>query len=200
MFRIPTLLGTLLFFTIGLFWTSYLCYFKQNSFSQKQMILLKESLAQSAVSSATQNRKLVRKDLWISDPSHHRLQSRIECRSSLLTLEPKASSLHVIEYLEGVEGWSQEKMVIINKAPSYQMRAFTAKEGKYMYDTQTFQAVDAGLSLYVIPGLSLITNVKNHTPFLQGTAEQVFFSLEKGMPSFQAQHFKAKLQEGAKRR
>jgi hypothetical protein len=109
-------------------------------------------------------------------------------------LKPKKNSVEIVEQLYNVECWSQEKMMPSNNhSPSYQMRVLKAKEGTYKYETQTFEASEATLALYKIPGFSLITNLQNHQAFLKGTAEHVSFAVQSGVPCFQAHQFKASL-------
>ncbi len=194
MFRLPSFLSALGLLLLGTLWISYLCYFKEESLSESQRDRMKKSLTESALATAKQSRTKVRKDVWVSQPNHQRLQNRIESQLSLLTLKPKKTSVEIVEQLYNVECWSQEKMMTTsNHSPSYQMRVLKAKEGTYKYETQTFEASEATLALYKIPGFSLITNLQNHQAFLKGTAEQVSFAVQSGVPCFQAHQFKASL-------
>jgi len=179
---------------LGVLWISYLCYFKEASLSESQRDRMKKSLTESALATAKQSRSKVRKDVWIAQPNHQRLQNRIESQLSLLTLKPKKNSVEVVEQLYNVECWSQEKMMSTNNhPPSYQMRVLKAKEGTYKYETQTFEAYEATLALYKVPGFLLTTNLQNHQAFLKGTAEQISFAVQSGVPCFQAHQFKASL-------
>lgn len=194
MFRLSSLLSALGMLLLGTLWITYLSYFKGESLSESQRGRLKQSLTESALATAKQSRTKVRKDVWVSQPNHQRLQNRIDSQLSLLTLKPKKNSVEIVEQLYNVECWSQEKMMTTNShSPSYQMRALKAKEGTYKYETQTFEASEATLALYKIPGVSLITNLQNQQAFLKGTAEQVSFAVQSGVPCFQAHQFKASL-------
>ncbi len=198
MFRFPSWISAIGVLAAGTLWITYLCYFKEESLSESQRSRLKQSLSESALATAKQSRTKVRKDIWVSQPNHQRLQNRIESKFSLLTLQPKKNSLEVIEELHNVECWSQEKMYMTHNTSSYQMRVLKAQEGVYKYQTQTFEASEATLALYKIPGFSLITNLQNHKAFLQGTAEEISFAVQSGVPCFQAHQFKASLSPGGK--
>ena len=196
MFRIPSYISALGTLCISILWMTYLCIFTDGSLSESQRARMKQSLSDSAVATTKQSRKQVRKDIWISQPNHQRLQNRMDSETSFLTLKPKGSSVEIIEELKNIQCWSQEKLYTMNRAPIYQMRVLSAKEGTYKYQTQTFEALEASLSLYKIPGLSLITNLQNHQAFLKGTAEEVSFAVQSGVPCFQARQFKASLNQG----
>lgn len=196
MFRLTSWISAFLILGAGTLWIGYLCHFKGSSISETQRIRLKQSLADSSIATATQTRKQVRKDIWISGLGHQRLQNRIESEFSVLTLQPKKNSMQIIEQLQNVQCWSQEKLYTANRAPLYQMRFLKAREGTYKYETQTFEASKASLALYKIPGISLTTNLQNHQAFLQGTAEEISFAVQSGIPCFQAHQFKASLSSG----
>ncbi len=198
MFRVPSWLSALTVLLVGALWMSYLCYIKDGSLSEDERARLKQSLENSSIATAQQTRKRVRKDIWISQKDHQRLQNRLDSERSSLTLKPKKNSLEVIEQLYNIECWSQEKFYTVNRTPLYQMRVLKAKEGTYKYQTQTFEASEAAVALYKIPGVSLITNLRNHQAFLQGTAEDISFAVESGVPSFQAHQFKASLSPGGR--
>ena len=76
MFRHSTWISSLGALSLGILWVSYLCYFKEESLSEAKRTHLKQSLAHSAIATATQSRTHVRKDIWITDPSLQRLQNR----------------------------------------------------------------------------------------------------------------------------
>ncbi len=198
MFRFPSWISALGVFSIATLWMTYLCHFKEGSLSESQRSILKQSLEESSIATAQQTRKRIRKDIWISQPNHQRLQNRLDSEKSYLTLSPKKNSIEIVEQLYNVECWSQEKIYTVNKAPLYQMRVLKAKEGTYKYQTQTFEASTAALALYKIPGISLITNLQNHQAFLEGTAEEISFVVESGVPCFQAHQFKASLSPGGR--
>ena len=195
MFRLSSWVSALSILLLGALWITYLCYFNEESLSESQRARMKQSLTESALATAKQSRTKVRKDIWVAQPNHQRLQNRIDSQLSLLTLKPKKNSVEIVEQLYNVECWSQEKMLTThnNHSPSYQMRVLKAKEGTYKYETQTFEASEATLALYKISGVSLITNLQNEQAFLKGTAEQVSFAVQSGVPCFQAHQFKASL-------
>jgi len=196
MFRRTSCTASLIAFCIGSLWISYLSSFKAGSISSIQRNRLKKNLLDSAIATTKQNRTQVRKDIWIAQPDHHRLHNRIESANSLLILQPKGSSMEVVEELQQVQCWSQEKIFVSNGSMHHQMRQLRTEKGIYKYQTQTFESNQTHVSFHKIPGLSLMTTSKEQPPaFLAGTAEAVSFSVQKGVPLFQARQFKASLGE-----
>lgn len=199
MFRLPTWLSSVGVLVIGILWVSYLCYFKEESLSEAKRTHLKEALAHSVIATATQTRTQVYKDIWITEPNLQRLQNKIHSQRSVLILQPKEHSLEIVEKLYDIQCWNQEKRLGSPKEPMYQMRFLQAKEGQYKFQTQTFEATDANLALYKIPGFSLITSLALHKAFLKGTAKEISFTIKEGVPCFQAHEFRASLSSGANR-
>jgi hypothetical protein len=198
MFRIPTQISFLGSLILGFSWIFYLCYFKGESLSEIKRNRLQQSLEHFAVAAATQNRTHVQKDIWITEQNLQRLQNRIDSQKSVLVLQPRINSIEITEQLYDVKCWSQEKILDTPQTPMYQLRVLQAKEGLYKYQTQTFEATDATLALYKIPGSSLITNLVHHKSFLQGTAKEISFTVKEGSPRFQAHQFQASLSSGRK--
>lgn len=188
MFRSCALISTSAVLLTILVWTSYL--YNKPEPTKKTLSVDHPSLT----SNGKQERKQVRKDIWIAQSPSERLHSRIESDNSTLFLTPKGNSIDVTEKLTGVRCWMQEKTYLTNGLNTQQMRFFVAKEGFYHYQNQDFEASNVLLSMYRIPGLDLIRDLENRTPFLKGSAEKVVFSLQKGTPVFQATHFKASSQ------
>lgn len=187
MFKSHIYLTSALLFLGSFIWIGYLCIKPGVSPSLTKPKNLSANL------SGEQARKQVRKDIWIAQSSTERLHNRIESDGSLLILQPKGGSIEVIEKLQGVRCWIQEKIYTTGTYPIQQIRFFLADEGIYRYRHQNFQASDVTLSMYKIPGTNLPWNLTPYNPFLKGIAEEITFSIQKGVPLFQATHFKASL-------
>lgn len=198
MFRSPSRIAALLILFLSISWISYLSFFKKEALSTAQKSRLQQSLSDSAISTTTQSRKNVRKDIWISQPNHQRLQNRIDSKSSLLTLTPDKGSTEIIEQLQDIQCWSQEKIYSTGRTFSHQLRLLQAEKGNYSYKTQTFEASNASLSLCKIQGLSLPSQPESHEIFLKGTAAHISFAVESGVPLFKADQFNASLSQGGK--
>jgi hypothetical protein len=140
-----------------------------------------------------QNRSGVRKDLWLSQADRTRLHYRIDSKSSVLTLLPIDDKVDIIENLQQIQCWMQDKLYVQGSAPMQQMRFFEADQGTYQYSSQKFTANSVALSLFRIPGIQLPTAVDPRTAFLRGIAQDVSFSVAGKTTQFQAQHFKATL-------
>lgn len=141
-----------------------------------------------------QTRSFVQKDLWIAQSSSERLHDRIESKESLLLLRPHQETMEIIETLQDVRGWVQERKQGEGPLGIQQVRYFTAQEGTYLYREQKFQAAHVQLSLYKLPESFPFAWIERRTPFLSGSAEEISFTLQEGAPRFQAYHFTASLQ------
>jgi hypothetical protein len=141
-----------------------------------------------------QNRLKVCKDLWFSEENQQRLHYRIESGSSSLTMAPKGHKVEVIERLELMRCWMQDKLLPSNKGElSQQTRYFTAREGVYHFLSQQLIADKATLSFYRMAGDQLpnIGQLPAVEPFLSGEATKIAFSISGSTPTFQAFEFKA---------
>jgi hypothetical protein len=142
---------------------------------------------------AHQNRSSVRKDLWLSQQDKSRLHYRIDSKSSVLTLLPIDDKVDIIENLQQIQCWMQDKLYAQGNVPMQQMRFFEADQGIYQYSTQRFAANSVALSLFRVPGTALPGAVDPKTAFLRGIAQDVSFSVAGKTTQFQAQRFKATL-------
>ncbi len=152
-------------------------------------------LAATSSSPLSQSRLRVGKDIWFSEEDGSRLQYRIESASSFLQLEPKGKKIDIIEHLEQMRCWMQDKL--LHSPNSQEMlqhtRYFTAREGTYHFLSQLLVAERATLSLYRMPGEFLPTtgSMPEYAPFLSGEAKRISFAVSGNTPSFEAEDFKA---------
>ena len=140
-----------------------------------------------------QTRGGVRKDLWLSQQDYSRLHYRIDSKSSVLTLLPIDDKVDIIENLQHIKCWMQDKLYAQGDVVMQQMRFFEADQGIYQYSTQRFAANSVILSLFRVPGTLLPLSVDPSKAFLRGIAQDVSFSIAGKTTQFQAQKFKATL-------
>ncbi len=140
-----------------------------------------------------QTRGGVRKDLWLSQQDRTRLHYRIDSKSSVLTLLPIDDKVDIIENLQQIKCWMQDKLYAQGNVAMQQMRFFEADQGIYQYSTQRFAANSVILSLFRLPGIQLPTSIDPSKAFLRGIAQDVSFSIAGKTTQFQAQKFKATL-------
>jgi hypothetical protein len=153
-----------------------------------------KELATSRSASATnQRREGVRKDIWFTQEDRSRLHYRIDSEASTLTLLPIDDKLDIIENLEHIKCWMQDKLYLAGESPMQQMRFFEADQGTYQYTTQQFLAQTVTLSLFRIPGHALPLRFDPSAAFLRGIAQDVSFSVSGKTTQFQAERFKATL-------
>ncbi len=199
MFKRITLLSSLSFCFLALLWGLCIGHVRDSDFAayRKQKEKLEDASVKNLAKTADQNRQGVVKEIHFAQEDNSRLQYRIESESSLLTLKPEGSRFDLIEKLENMRCWMQDK---IEQTPSQdkavqQMRYLEAEEGLYCYTVQQFLAQSVTLSLYRLEGKELPTNLAKHAPFLRGVAQDVSFAVTGKTPQFQAQHFKALLNQ-----
>lgn len=149
----------------------------------------------SLVSTTHQHRQGVVKEIYFSQEDNTRLHYRIESEASSLTLKPHGRKLDLIEKLEKIKCWMQDKLYTTASGdrPMQQMRFLEAEDGIYRYASQQFLAQSVGLSLFRLPGSDLPKGAMREIPFMRGVAQDVSFSVSGKTPQFNAQHFKALL-------
>ena len=194
MFKI-TAITSLLFVTLSLAWA--LCFgfvspadiTAYHTQQQQQDYASVKGLAHTT----TQNRKSVVKEIYFSQEDHSRLHYRIESDASVLTLKPEGAKCNLIEKLEKMRCWMQDKLESSPKdqQPMQHMRYLEAEEGIYRYTAQQFLAQSVALSLYHIDGHNLPSSLTGVQPFLNGIAQDISFTVTGKTPQFQAQNFKA---------
>jgi hypothetical protein len=146
-------------------------------------------------SATKQRRSGVRKDIWFAQEDNSRLHYRIESASSVLTLLPQDQKMDLVETLQEMRCWMQDKLYTgPHSEPMQQMRYLEAAEGVYRYSTQQFLAQTVSLSLFRTPGHELSFNLHPRQAFLKGVGQDVSFVISGKVPQFQAQHFKASFQ------
>ena len=196
MFRRITTLSLIALFSLTAIWITSLFWVRPKdvatyrSFLEEQKQLA--ATGKSIPSSAYQAREQVRKDIWYLDGTR-RLHYRIESDASTLTLVPMNQKIDIIENLQKIRCWMQDK---IYEAPGtqtamQQIRYFEADKGSYQYTTQQFLAQTVTLSLFRTPGVDLPLHTNLSGAFLKGIAKDVSFSVSGKTPQFQAQQFKA---------
>jgi hypothetical protein len=153
------------------------------------------STSSSVFSTTQQERKGVVKEIYFSQEDHTRLHYRISSESSLLTIKPEGKGFDLIEKLEKIKCWMQDKLYdpAAGAGPMQQIRFLAAEEGLYRYSSQEFLAQSVALSLFRLGGHELPKEMLKTKPFLKGVAEDVSFAISGKSPQFQAKHFKAEL-------
>ncbi len=195
MYARVTFFSLLTLSVFGLLWICNVALVRQKDITDyTQFVENLQNIASNKDFSAThQDRKGLRKDIWLSQENHSRLHYRIDSASSTLTLVPKDNKLDILENLNGIQGWIQERLYVNGQSPMQQMRFFEAGEGTYQYTTQEFLAKSVALSLFRLPGHTIPTSLDSQNAFLKGIAQDVSFSVSGKIPQFQAKHFQATL-------
>jgi hypothetical protein len=162
---------------------------------KKKINQQKLASSNSFFSTTQQQRKGVVKEIWFTQEDRSRLHYRIFSESSLLTIKPEGKGFDLIEKLEKIRCWMQDKLYdsAIGANPTQQIRFLAAEEGLYRYASQEFLAQSVALSLYRIGGHDIPKEALLQKPFLKGIAEDVSFAISGNSPQFQARHFKAEL-------
>jgi hypothetical protein len=152
-------------------------------------LVQKREIASSEVPTQTnQHRKQVRKDIWFSQNDGSRLHYQIASEGSLLSLKPIDNKFDIVESLQGVKCWMQDKL----SGDGQQARLIEAKTGLYRYTTQEFTANSVLLSLFKLPGHVLpLEPLDTDEPFLSGIAKDISVIFNGKTPQFQAENFEA---------
>jgi len=178
---------------LSLLWLVKIAYVRPSDIAEYREFVRKsrEVASTKAVRSAEQRRLGVRKDIWFSQEQGGLLHTRIDSEASTLVLLPKDDKVDIIENLEGIRCWMQDRLFANGSAPMQQMRFFEADTGTYRYATQQFLAQTVELSFFRLPGHALSYAVAPEDAFLRGIASDVSFAVSGKSPQFQAQKFQA---------
>ena len=195
MFKRTILITSLCMAVLSLAWVFKLVHLSPvDRLKCEQMLSCSKAIAKATKDQQThQTRGGVRKDLWLSQENQTRLHYRIDSQSSILTLLPIDDKLDIIENLQQIKCWMQDKLYVQGSTLMQQMRFFEAEQGIYQYSSQRFAANSVALSLFRIPGIQLPNSVDPKAAFLRGIAQDVSFSIAGKATHFQAQRFKATL-------
>lgn len=194
MFRGVTLLSLLIFGICALVWGAFVSIVRPSDIAfYKKLVRDHEaaSSSQALSSCAYQTRQGVRKDIWATQDDGSRLHYLIESEASLLSMHVKQNHFDIVENLEKIHCWMQDKLYFsTEKRPMQQVRFFEADQGTYHYSTQKFAAQSVALSLSRLGGHDL-KDFDHQNAFVRGIAEDVTFCVSGKNPQFQAQNFKA---------
>jgi hypothetical protein len=195
MFKRAIFITTLCMAAISSAWLVKLVYLSSSDRVKYEKLLeTGRAIAKATKGEQThQTRSGVRKDLWLSQQDHSRLHYRIDSKSSVLTLLPIDDRVDIIENLQHIKCWMQDKLYVQGDVVMQQMRFFEADQGIYQYSTQKFAANSVILSLFRVPGVQLPGSIDPSKAFLRGIAQDVSFSIAGKATQFQAQKFKATL-------
>ncbi len=197
MFRRTTTFCLLFLGIITLLWGFSLARVRSGDIASIKEKIKEQELASSTsiFSTTQQQRKGVVKEIWFTQEDNSRLHYRIFSESSLLTIKPEGKNFDLIEKLEKIKCWMQDKLYdpAAGAGPMQQIRFLAAEEGLYRYASQEFLAQSVALSLYRLGGHELPKGMLTTKPFLKGIAEDVSFAVSGKSPQFNAKHFKAEL-------
>jgi len=195
MFKKKMILFSALFLPFAAFWIFQMTWMRDSDIEDYKQLIRKREIASSTAQMPTnQHRKGVQKDIWFSQDGNARLHYEIFSERSLLTLTPVGNHFEIIESLEGIRCWMQDKLVTDDKGmnPTQQARLIEAETGIYRHTTQEFIASDVYLSLFRLKGHSLPkTALPRKEAYLTGVANDISFLFGGKTPKFQANQFQA---------
>lgn len=195
MFRRTSLFAFLFLGIFSFLWGISIVYVRSSDIAAIRQTIHSQKLdsSKNAFCTTQQQRKGVVKEIWFTQEDNSRLHYRIFSETSQLTLQPEGKHFELIEKLEKIKCWMQDKLYdsTVNAGPMQQMRFLSAKEGLYRHTTQEFLAQTVDLSLYRLDGHELPQELLRSKPFLKGIAEDVSFGVSGKSPQFKAKHFKA---------
>ncbi len=158
MFRRTTLFCLLSLGILTLLWGLTTLRIRPSDVSHFKKRFKQEETAASKnlFSTSQQERHGVVKEIWFSQEDKSRLHYRISSESSLLTILPEGNNFDLIEKLEKIKCWMQDKLSDPGAgAVRQQVRFLAAEEGLYRYASQEFLAQSVALSLFRLNGHEL---------------------------------------------
>ena len=198
MFKRASRYGKIIFFLLIFGCIGQFCIVRKEDVTKYRKMLQDyetHSTVRSLPNAAHQIRTTVDKEIWFTQEDRTRLHYRIHGKSSLLTLEPVGKKIHIVENLNQVRCWMQDRLYVqtASNEPMQQMRFWEADHGVYRYTTQQLLAQDVNISIFRLPGHSLPYTCDPRIAFLNGIANNVSFSITGKTPQFEANQFKATL-------
>lgn len=160
----------------------------------QELIKNREIASSNAFSPTNQERKAVRKDIWFSQDALTRLHYQIASKGSQLTLTPVKNRFELVETLDEIKCWMQDKLMSdpIEEASVQQARFIEAQKGIYRHTSQEFIADEVTLSLFRLDGHQLPQEPVNpEDAILRGIAHDISFYFSGKTPHFQAHQFEA---------
>lgn len=198
MFKKQIWLFSFLFLPFAAFWIyQTTCYQPSDAKTYETMVSQREIASSQSYVPTNQSRKQVRKDIWFSQDDCARLHYQIASKGSLLTLTPVKNRFEIVETLDGIRCWMQDKLIKdgIEQEPFQQARYIEAENGVYRHTTQEFIASGVTLSLFRMPGHKLPQQTPNtDDAILSGIARNISFHFGGKTPQFQAVDFNATLE------
>lgn len=192
-FKATITFSSLCALAIGL-WFIKACVLQNEDLARYKKLVLKKEGPETGLSSIYQTRQGISKDLWYVQEDNQRLHHRIESESSVLTMVSKKSKVDIVENLENITCFMQDKLYRgPDNAPMQQLRFFKANEGTYHYANQQFFAQTVQLSLLRSGGYNLPKQLEPSSAYLRGVAQDVSFFINDNVPKFHAEQFKASL-------
>lgn len=191
MFKKTAIFSTLILGCAVSCWLFKLLYISQKDRDRyAQMMARGKTIARVSQNQESQQQRLgVRKDLWLAQEDKSRLHHCILSQTSLLTLLPVDDKVDIVEHLQNLHCWMQDKLY----PDTQQVRYFEAEQGLYQYSIQKFTASRVALSLFRLPGSQLPSTIDPKKAFLRGVAQDVSFAIAGKATQFQAEQFKATL-------
>lgn len=134
-----------------------------------------------------QQRKGVRKDLWVSDQGK-RLHTFLEAERSDLILEDLVGTPELVEIIPRFRLLMQEELL-----PEKQLvREVNASDGRFYYLQEKITAKRAMIARYMLPGSALPELISGEKPLFKGVADSAEVTFTGGM-KFRAKQIKATL-------
>lgn len=165
----------------GLLWIAFFCFYPLNTSSESPAFTKTENREVRAF----QNRYGVSKEVWLARKERKCFRSRLLSESSVVTLHNKGSKFELVEDLENVQCWMQDR----ESSPEMQeIRLITASHGKLNGNTHQFTAENVDLIIYQTPGEDPPESFYPPTcSHLHGNAKSISLTIEKKHPHFEAE-------------
>lgn len=124
-----------------------------------------------------------------------RLEIRLGSAKSELVLERENEEIVIVENMEDLKCYIQEKFIKKSTAePRQQILVLTSDKASYDYKKEKLITDKIKIARYDIPGVILTEDLENFKPILSGEAESAEFDLKGSHFNFKSNQFKAKIQ------
>ncbi len=155
----------------------------------QELVESSRPVSKTVLSQSKQLREGVVKEIWYHGRSP--LCIRIISALSELCFSQQNGEMEVVEQLQGVECWMQEKLYYEEGKPMQLVRYMQAENATYHYNTQLFTAEATLFWRYRLEGHEPVSSVEGHEPIMSATAQTVEFTLKGKEIDFQAHRLRA---------
>lgn len=176
------------YFLVGL---SFACLLATVIFTPNDLFFFQPSKKKEV---SYQKRKEGTKDIWIVKDGiryHH----HVKAPTSTLTVIPREKNLELVENIENMRCWYQEKKFMKDHIAQQRIHYYKAANGMYLYHGHELLSQDLFVAIYDCEGSDIKYEIQPLFLYFKGTAQDSVIQFVDKTPQFHATDFHAVIKE-----